>query len=619
MIYTENYQLRKPQIGVDNADVKDLNFNSDRIDTIMHNTQISMATAYDATRTSSNPYNTGDIVMYEMIAYKCLEDGVYGTWDASKWEQTTLADNLGGGDASEISYDNTSSGLTATDVQSAIDELEGNIEDAVAGLEDAVESLAPAYDSTETYDEGDIVSYENKLYECNTDNTTGSWDSQYWDEYIISEHMGASVSITPETIAEPKAKIADFIINGVSDSLYAPLIQIEGHASGAIATFTDGGDNKPLKSLKVAINPLQASGTPTPENPLPIYGWTGANVTRCGKNCFDVNSITVSNITFNTADGEATRSGFFYHLPPGTYTFKCNSVTVYSYIYVNVFNANGEYVNRYSLSTTSSGGWRTVTITINEGQYLAIYASSAQATLNPAFNLQIEIGSSATDYEPYNGTTYTIQLGDTYYGGTLDMTSGVMTVDRKKIILTGADVPQGISTTYIGSIIYNFQSQKFADIDYSKKMSCNLLNFVGRTTANFVYGTFISSSSPSVNLWIKDGAFADSAEVATWLNNNNLEILCYLATPFTVQLTPTQIKSLLGQNNFYTDCGDIDELTYIRDINLGFNALWDAVMNSNSGTRSLSLSKGATTETKEEVKEELKEEPKEEEQNENRR
>lgn len=102
MIYTDNYQLRKPQIGVDKADVKDLNFNSDRIDTIMHNTQISMATAYDATRTSENPYNTGDITMHELIAYRCKEDGVYGPWDASKWEQTTLADNLGGGGGASV-------------------------------------------------------------------------------------------------------------------------------------------------------------------------------------------------------------------------------------------------------------------------------------------------------------------------------------------------------------------------------------------------------------------------------------------------------------------------------------------------------------------------------------
>lgn len=190
--YTDNYQLTLPTYA-ETADIATINNNMTKIDEIMHDTQISIATAYDASTTSENPYNTGDIVMYEKIAYRCKYDGVYGAWDASKWEQTTLADNLGGGDASEISYDNTTSGLTADDVQEAIDELEGNIEDVSDGLDDAVESLAPAYDSAQTYDEGDIVSYQNKLYECNTDNTTGTWDSQAWDPFIIAENLGTEV------------------------------------------------------------------------------------------------------------------------------------------------------------------------------------------------------------------------------------------------------------------------------------------------------------------------------------------------------------------------------------------------------------------------------------------
>lgn len=35
-----------------------------------------------------------------------------------------------------------------------------------------------------------------------------------------------------------------------------------------------------------------------------------------------------------------------------------------------------------------------------------------------------------------------------------------------------------------------------------------------------------------------------------------------LATPFTVQLTPTQIEQLLGVNNVWADTGDVEELIY---------------------------------------------------------
>ena len=93
MQYTENYQFRKPVIGIDVADVKDINFNSDRADTLIHNTQISLAPAYDLNET----YDTGDVVMYETLMYKCKADNTTGAWDASKWERTTAGEEGAGG------------------------------------------------------------------------------------------------------------------------------------------------------------------------------------------------------------------------------------------------------------------------------------------------------------------------------------------------------------------------------------------------------------------------------------------------------------------------------------------------------------------------------------------
>lgn len=99
MLYTENYQFRKPVIGVDIADVKDVNFNSDKLDALLYNTQISLAPAYDLLET----YNTGDKVMYETLMYKCKADNVTGAWDPSKWERTTAGEEgSGGGGGSSV-------------------------------------------------------------------------------------------------------------------------------------------------------------------------------------------------------------------------------------------------------------------------------------------------------------------------------------------------------------------------------------------------------------------------------------------------------------------------------------------------------------------------------------
>ena len=97
MQYTENYQFREPTPATDVVKVGDINYNSRKIDEILHDTQISLADAYDSTRTSANPYNTGDVVMYELLMYKCKEDGVYGNWDATKWERTTAGASGSGG------------------------------------------------------------------------------------------------------------------------------------------------------------------------------------------------------------------------------------------------------------------------------------------------------------------------------------------------------------------------------------------------------------------------------------------------------------------------------------------------------------------------------------------
>ena len=104
MNYTDNYQLRKPVKGVNVADINDENANMDTIDAILHASQVSLAPAYDEHTTSENPYNTGAIVMYEFLMYKCLEDGVYGVWDPTKWERTTAGEEGGSGGGGNADY-----------------------------------------------------------------------------------------------------------------------------------------------------------------------------------------------------------------------------------------------------------------------------------------------------------------------------------------------------------------------------------------------------------------------------------------------------------------------------------------------------------------------------------
>ena len=63
---------------------------------------------------------------------------------------------------------------------------------------------------------------------------------------------------------------------------------------------------------------------------------------------------------------------------------------------------------------------------------------------------------------------------------------------------------------------------------------------------------------------VTDQPSVTSADVNTWLTNNNVQIIYKLATPIEVDLTPTEITTLLGTNNMWADTGDI-EVEYCAD------------------------------------------------------
>jgi hypothetical protein len=119
-----------------------------------------------------------------------------------------------------------------------------------------------------------------------------------------SEAAASAASIDPETL-EHKAYGA-YVVES---------------ASGAIASFGDGADNIPMKDVLVHIEPVQAgSGDPSPDNVRPITGWTGAKVTRTGKNLCDpskINTLSSNYIWFYKEDGFVFKSGVTYALSVG--------------------------------------------------------------------------------------------------------------------------------------------------------------------------------------------------------------------------------------------------------------------------------------------------------------
>ena len=71
-----------------------------------------------------------------------------------------------------------------------------------------------------------------------------------------------------------------------------------------------------------------------------------------------------------------------------------------------------------------------------------------------------------------------------------------------------------------------------------------------------------SNSSSSKKLTLRDSRYTDTT---TLINNVGNELIVYpLDSQETYQLTPGQVKSILGRNNVWADTGDIKALSYVR-------------------------------------------------------
>ena len=364
-------------------------------------------------------------------------------------------------------------------------------------------------------------------------------------------------------------------------------------ASGSIASFTDGAEGIPVKSLSVAIEPVQSgSGDPSPTNIRPISGHTEVNVYRTGKNLYDIGALVTKawNGTSNYPTRARTETALW--LPIGTtITISASSDFVATYNW-NVVQANMDFPMSASISDL---GWQTATTRTltTVAPYIGITIKrrdSGTITLEDlqAQQFQIELGSTATDYEPYAGQTYNVSLGQTVYGGTLDVVSGVLTINTEFRTILGENVVAVSSATgyamialgalgYINAY-YAARSNMFAKWDgTSSAIPANYFNCINSSDYNraqlLFRCDFTSSSGPEQKQKYVD--FLDEMNEA----GTPLVVVYGLATPLTYQLTPTQVSTLLGENNVWSDAGTV-AVTYRADTGLYIDKMIANAMNA---------------------------------------
>lgn len=368
----------------------------------------------------------------------------------------------------------------------------------------------------------------------------------------------------------------------------------ESVAKSALATFADGGDKYPMLSLTGYINPVQAgSGDPSPSNVRPITGWTGMNVYRAGKNLF---SPTVSastprlyGATLAKGNEEVTLTetsatnyccyGVYYYLLAGTYTFKFQATASDSYTpTVTIYKSNGGVVSQ-NIQPNSA---RTFTLseddTIEPRMFISTNGNGVVGRTVRFYEMQIETGSSASDWESYTGTTYPISWADeagTVYGGTLDVTNGLLTVTHEYKTFNGTPAfyaHVSIANAFYRDGLFTDDYRNNSEADYAicdTYVQATYASITGMTNNHFAIG----NASSTVNRFIiKDTRFSTVDAFNAELALHPINVVCRLATPVTYQLTPTEVLSVLGTNNVWVDTNGDVECTYIADTKMYIDA-----------------------------------------------
>lgn len=353
-----------------------------------------------------------------------------------------------------------------------------------------------------------------------------------------------------------------------------------------IASFADGADEGLIKKLLVSIEPIQeGSGDPSPDNVRPISGRTGLSVFITGKNLLPPTIHDIApglGIIIQNSDYRS----LYAHIPSsGTYTISRDTVTGNRFRIYGLYNDPVPGPTTIVNISTSQDDVLSKTFTVPDGiKVILIYLANDGSEITSKF--QLEIGSTATDYEPYKSNTYSVNWeteAGTVYGGSLDVVSGKLTVDGVSVVfngterwtlVTGANPYCKLKVGDLGTVVNkSIITDYFPTVSIASSTDNQGINIVNSTGSN---GAFISVRY--------DSLFTSVDELKAYLAEHPLFAVYKLTARTEIQLTPHEITTLLGNNNIWSDSGNILELEYTADTKLYIGEQQSGTLGSNMHT-----------------------------------
>ena len=322
----------------------------------------------------------------------------------------------------------------------------------------------------------------------------------------------------------------------------------------------DSSDNK----FGLYIGSAENTWTPY-SNICPISGWTGCEVTVDCVNIWDgvweSGEIYASNGQ-NANSSAQWRSKNYIPIKPSTSYYVSSASGLTKAIRARFYDFNKNYIgySPQSGSTTCGSSF----VTPSNAYYMRFSPNNSDI---PNHDVGINYPSTYTDYTAYNGTTYPITWqteAGTVYGGTVDVVTGVLTVTHA---LNTIDGTQNLIDN--GTLPYGGKQVGFTPSPAKANGSPNSYSDLVSDKFHYISSAAegsINGRTGNGNVYINTPSTATTMEQAyTWFENNPTQVWYKLATPTTIQLTPTEVSILLGQNNIFADCGDV-AVTYKADV-----------------------------------------------------
>lgn len=354
--------------------------------------------------------------------------------------------------------------------------------------------------------------------------------------------------------------------------------------NAAIAHFTDAAE-APLIDLAVDIVATQSgTGAPAPDNVRTIVGFDTVKVAKFAKNLL-TNGMTLANrihnlfanssidtanktVTFAPSNSEGYPS-ILYNGKQGSeqipfefeYPYKEN--TQYTFIIkatttaVTNFNAGVSYTdgtNNGGLNTQMlQNGYIVFTSPKNKtirSLYVGNYSGATKFWYEEMGVFEGVVSLADADFTSRKNYAFTMPASEGYvYDALFDVLPGKLIIGHKLETYVGAESEEW--TYSDGSFI-------IAKPDNSARLDgCNLFDPHGSSETNN------SIRFESSDIVIKTDVATTVEDWKTYLAAHNLQVLYLLTTPVEYDMQPNEIYALSGENNIFTNCGEIVKVTYI--------------------------------------------------------